>query len=151
MSKKKVTKKSVGVVKRGRGRPPGSKNKAKKSKVISRSSAFKTSDDFIKPQVETDSDIGLLDIDLLHGIIKVCTQYKLKSFQYGKLSLVFKNDSALPIVKENAPKHVKGIETVGDLQEHSESVEDRLEYLKITDPVAYEEFAQSEDATDGET
>ena len=155
--KKKVKKTAKTVATRGRGRPPGSKNKNKASSVNSGASVANdwpmlgVERNWVKPSLkETSNDIRLLDIDHLRGIINLCTKFKLSSFQYGKLSLVFKKDSSLPIVMPSKPQHVRGIETTGDLQETSESVQDRLEYLKITEPEVYEDFMQSGEATDGE-
>lgn len=114
-----------------------------------------------KPAVTAASEkanvAGHLSTGEIHDIIEACHAKGVLSFQYGPLQLLFKKTIDEPKtgnVQQTAGDTIEGASRLprGErLQEASDLATEELEHLKITDPAAYEEFIQSEDAEDGRT
>ena len=106
---------------------------------------------------------GLLSLDMINGILSTCAAFKVLSFQYEGLSVTFNKTLDEPIRnvmqqdEESSGKRRGTVQNLNrpsradQLEEFNDKVDLELEHLKITDPAAYEEFIQSEDATDGES
>ncbi len=97
----------------------------------------------------------------INSVIATCAEKGVLSFQYGDLQLMFKKSLDEPKTervqratgRDNTLSDLEGASRVEErqqLQEASDVVTEELEHLKITDPAAYEEFIQSEDADDGD-
>lgn len=113
----------------------------------------------VTPVDRSTSDVGILSVAEIHGIIETCHAKGVLSFQYGSLQLLFKKTIDEPKThyagtgRSSTLGELKGASSVAQikrLQEESDTVSEELEHLKITDPAAYEEFIQSEDALDGD-
>lgn len=113
---------------------------------------------------KSSSHVGVLSPADINGIISTCHTNNVLSFQYAGLRLLFKKSineptSAYPIFpNKGSPERpgslldeIKGaspIERQSMLQNMSDEATEELEFMKINDPVSYEEFMQSGDAED---
>jgi len=114
----------------------------------------------VKEPVKTVSAVIGLDAEGIKRIIECCAAKGVLSFQYGDLQLVFNKSLDEPRTevsqrtgRGDTLSNLEGASRVEDrqhLQETSDMVTEELEHLKVTDPAAYEEFIQSEDADDGD-
>ncbi len=99
------------------------------------------------------SEDKLLSLTGVCAIISACNANGVLSFQFKGLQIAFKKtdsepattisktDTSVPTKRAASSRHA-------DLQEQADVIANELEYLKITDPVAFENFIQSEDVDD---
>lgn len=110
----------------------------------------------VQPEVQKANDAEGLSVKDICAIISLCERSNILSFQFGALRLLFKKSIDVPKIKRsetvlNPSAPLKGAlkgRTKHELQGLSDIASEELELLKITDPLGYEEFIQSEDAFD---
>lgn len=110
--------------------------------------------------VQTPKSSQHLSTEEVKALIEACGTHGVISFRYRDLQLLFKKSIDQPMTGpigqrsgHNVLRPLEGASVApqtSGLQEASDVAEEHLEHLKITDPAAYEEFIQSEDADGGD-
>jgi hypothetical protein len=103
--------------------------------------------------VKKGSNVRLLELEKICAIIDKCAERDVFSFKYHDLSINFKehqNRSDMASKPGVTPSEAseKQARRAASLEEADEVYSHELEFLKITDPVAYEHYIQSEDVAD---
>jgi hypothetical protein len=102
--------------------------------------------------VKKGSNVRVLELERICDIIDKCAERSVFSFQFADLRITFKEhqNQSESLAKPGvaAPGAVERAERSASLQETDDLYSHELEFLKITDPVAYENYIQSEDVAD---
>lgn len=102
-----------------------------------------------------ENENGVMTLSAIQKLVELGAANGLSSFQYRGLQLTFKKRDDQTMTgasqaRDTSERQERERRRHQTLVEANEAVTDDLDHLKVTDPVAYEGFIQSEDVDEGD-